>query len=94
MSSEEKSKDIEIELNIDGKDYKVGFLRVVDVVTERDCGADADGNRGVRMSFIDTDEATDIYVNDKPLKEYSEGFRQQVVAEIDVYLSDNDFDLQ
>lgn len=85
-----RTEDCEFEL--DTVEGKATFTRSWTMEVDGNYGADADGRRGESRTFIEDHGATDVYVNDKPLAEYSKEFRDAVDKEVQAYLDTNEPD--
>ena len=82
-------KEINIDLDIDETTYNVTLNRVTKIVKEN-YGADADGNRGQVMTFVDEDYAENIYVDDVPIKELLPDLQLKIEAAVDTWVETND----
>lgn len=82
-------KDIKITLDICDVEYIVSFQRYTLFSYDPNYGADADGNRGIPMTFIDEDYAVDISVNDSDIKDYPSYFQEEIKKEINHWLELN-----
>jgi hypothetical protein len=79
-----------------GRDVTVEFVRTLEWHREN-YGADADGNRGVMTSMVDSDEASRVTVDFGdgvlvPLAEIGDADRAAVDAAIGRYLEDYEFE--
>ena len=91
-SKQEKSVDTEIIINEGAENetaYEVRFNRKTEWSHDSNYGADADGNRGIPMTFIDEDYAVDISVNDSDIKDYPSYFQEEIKKEINHWLELN-----
>lgn len=80
----------------DGREATVEFVRTIEWHREL-YGSDADGNRGMMMNMLDSDEATSVTVDfgDRkliPLGELEERDREAVDAAIERHLEKHEFE--
>jgi hypothetical protein len=63
----ETLEECRIEGQLGQKECVIEFLRVSRFVDEVGYGADADGNRGTCVVWLDLDRFEDVYVNGQPI---------------------------
>jgi len=72
------------------------FIRTSELETERNWGADADGRRGENVVCIQSDQPSNIYVNDVELEFYREDFAKCLMIGLLTWLEyteiDTDYD--
>ena len=82
-------KEVNIDLDIEETTYNVSFNRVSKIVKEN-YGADADGNRGQTLTFVDEDYAENIYVDDVPINELPTDLQLKIEDAVETWVETND----
>lgn len=77
--------DCDTDIEIDGVDYSVMFERITQYSTEN-WGADADGNRGERRTFIDGDWCERVFIENKKLEDYDIEFKKKAEQALEKWL--------
>ena len=82
-------QDASFDAVIDSRDCTIEFTRVITWVHDAHYGADADGNRGIAVDFIDEDLAEDVVMindNGDPVA-VPELLKAEADAAVDAYLA-------
>jgi hypothetical protein len=79
---------VEFDTMVGGEHVTIAFTRTTKMALEN-YGADADGNRGVLMWMVDSDEASDIRVTNENGEEI-EPNSEEVDAAIEVYMENHE----
>lgn len=91
MTSHTRSaqQDVSFDALIDGRDCTIEFTRVTTWVHDAHYGADADGNRGIAVDFINEDYAEDVVMinDDGDPVAVPELLKAEVDAAVDAYLA-------
>ena len=84
------TKQVDTEIEVYGEIVPVRFERHFEIAYDSNYGADADGNRGMPMTFVEDDYAEDIVVDGIPLIEMTPETQTVVNQEIDSWLESNE----
>ena len=78
---------------IDGRECQIEFTRVTTFVHDAHYGADADGNRGMPMDFIDEDIAEDVcisFIEDDGPMPVPKHLEAEVEKAVDAYIESHE----
>lgn len=81
--------DVEVEVLGGIIDVEVEFDRHTAFYTDPSYGADADGRRGVKRTFVDDDMATNVYVDGHQISQFDAKFQDDVMASVEAWMERN-----
>jgi hypothetical protein len=77
-------------MEINGVSFDVSFDRDTTISHDTNYGADADGNRGTSVYFIEEDVPSNVFINGRPIKSYPFSFREKAFRTIYKWMEEND----